>query len=32
MKLSGTEVRRGLREELDIHEWFSPPQVDKILM
>jgi ATP sulfurylase len=32
MKLSGNEVRRGLREGIDIPEWFSPPQVDKILM
>jgi sulfate adenylyltransferase len=31
MKLSGTEVRRRLREGIDIPEWFSPPHVVKIL-
>lgn len=31
MKLSGTEVRRRLREGIEIPEWFSPPQVVKIL-
>ena len=31
MKLSGTEVRRRLREGIDIPDWFSPPHVVKIL-
>lgn len=31
MKLSGTEVRRRLREGIEIPEWFSPPHVVKIL-
>lgn len=31
LKLSGTEVRRRLREGIDIPEWFSPPEVVSIL-
>ena len=31
LKLSGTEVRKRLREGTDIPEWFSPPDVVKIL-
>lgn len=31
LKLSGTEVRRRLRTEEDIPEWFSPPEVVSIL-
>ena len=27
LNISGTEVRRRLREDLDIPEWFSPPEV-----
>ena len=31
LKLSGTEVRRRLRDGEDIPEWFSPPKVVNIL-
>lgn len=31
LKLSGTEVRKRLRTEEDIPEWFSPPEVVNIL-
>ncbi len=31
LKLSGTEVRKRLREGIDIPDWFSPPEVVSIL-
>jgi adenylyl-sulfate reductase (glutathione) len=31
LKLSGTEVRKRLREGIEIPDWFSPPEVVSIL-